>query len=147
MRRTACRTAILVLVAAGASMPASGAAVAEKTPIALVQAAPPPQLPAGDPPYEAQLLRLSEILGALHYLRHLCQSEDGDTWREQMQALIESEQPSDERRQRMIDRFNRGYESFHSVYRICTAAATLASERYLDEGAKIAADITARYGK
>lgn len=92
-------------------------------------------------------MRLAEILGALHYLRHLCKADDGNTWRDQMQALLDSEQPTEERRQRMVDRFNRGYESFRSVYRECTAAATLASERYLDEGTRIAADITARYGK
>ena len=106
----------------------------------LAEGAPPP-------PYEESLLRLAEILGAIHYLRPLCKSEEGNQWREQMEALLATEQPDDLRRARMVDRFNRGYESYKSVYLSCTPAAALATERYLEEGAKIAAEITARYGK
>jgi uncharacterized protein (TIGR02301 family) len=103
--------------------------------------------PGAAPPYEDQILRLAEILGGLHYLRHLCQSGEGEMWREQMQALIESENADEIERRRMVDRFNHGYESFRSVYLACTPAAAEVSDRYLDEGARIAADITARYGK
>lgn len=102
---------------------------------------------APPPPYEDHLLRLSEILGALTYLRPLCEHEEGSVWREQMQALLETEQPDAPRRARLVDRFNRGYESFRSVYIVCTPAAAVATERYLNEGVKISADITARYGK
>jgi uncharacterized protein (TIGR02301 family) len=101
----------------------------------------------GDPPYEAQLLRLSEILGAVHYLRKLCDSNEGDLWRDQMQAILDAEQPSPIRRARFVDQFNRGYESFRSVYRSCTPAAALAIDKYMDEGVKITRDITTRYGK
>lgn len=99
------------------------------------------------PPYEEQLLRLSEILGAIHYLRYLCEHDEKDTWREQMAALLDAEEPDEPRRARMIDRFNRGHDGFRAVYRTCTAAATASADRYLQEGAKIAGDITARYGK
>jgi uncharacterized protein (TIGR02301 family) len=64
-----------------------------------------------------------------------------------MQALIDAESPDPDRRARMVDRFNRGYQGFRSVYRTCTPAATLAIDRYMEEGAKIARDITVRYGK
>jgi uncharacterized protein (TIGR02301 family) len=128
--------------------PAAKTAVAPAIP---PPAAPAPAPPTGGvpsaPPYEDQLLRLAEILGAIHYLRPLCQSGEGNQWRDQMDALLNSEQPDEARRRRMVDRFNRGYESFRSVYRECTAAAAMASNRYLQEGVKIAADITARYGK
>jgi uncharacterized protein (TIGR02301 family) len=115
------------------------------------ETAPAPQPPtqperAGEPPYEGQLLRLSEILGAVYYLRQLCDSDEGSLWRDQMQALIETEHPSPIRRARFVDRFNRGYESYRSVYRSCTPAAATAIDRYMDEGVKIARDITARYG-
>lgn len=105
------------------------------------------QLESTAPPYETQLLRLSEILGAIHYLRYLCGHDEQEMWRDQMSALIEAEEPDGLRRARMIDRFNRGYESFRSVYRDCTPAANESAGRYLNEGARIAADITARYGK
>jgi uncharacterized protein (TIGR02301 family) len=109
--------------------------------------APPAPPIAEAPPYEDELLRLSEILGAMHYLRQLCGANEGNQWRDEMEKLLDTEQPDDARRARMIDRFNRGYDSYKSVYLSCTPAATEASDRYLDEGAKIAAEITARYGR
>lgn len=134
------RPALLIIALVFAVMPAAAAIVPVQVAPVTPQAAPPP-------PYEDELLRLSEILGAVHYLRHLCKNDDGDVWRTQMEKLIESETPDEGRRARMIDRFNRGYESYRSVYLTCTPAAGEASERYLQEGAKIAGEITARYGK
>jgi uncharacterized protein (TIGR02301 family) len=98
-------------------------------------------------PYQADLLRLSEILGAVQFLRELCGTNEGALWRDQMQALIDDEQPGADEKARMIDHFNRGYESYRSVYRVCTDSARLAVDRYLQEGAQIAAEIGARYGK
>ncbi len=103
--------------------------------------------PPPPPAYQADLLRLSEILGAVQFLRELCGAHEGALWRDQMQALIDTEQPDAETRARLIDRFNRGYESYRSVYRVCTDSARLTVERYLQEGAAIAAEVTARYGK
>lgn len=100
-----------------------------------------------EPPYETQLLRLSEILGAIHYLRRLCDSDEGSLWRDEMLGILEAETPSPIRRARIVDRFNRGFDSFRSVYRTCTPAAIAAIDRYMEEGARIARDITARYGK
>ena len=37
-------------------------------------------------PYDDRLFRLSEILGAVHYLRELCGAEEGQQWRERMAA-------------------------------------------------------------
>lgn len=99
------------------------------------------------PPYQADLLRLSEILGSIQFLRELCGTNEGALWRDQTQALIDSLQPTDQERARLVDHFNRGYESYRSVYRVCTDSARLAVDRYLQEGARIAADIAARYGK
>jgi len=99
----------------------------------------------GRPAYEADLQRLSEILGALHYLRDLCGAREGQTWRNEMQALVDAEAPSGERRERLVASFNRGYRGFQQTYRTCTPAADYAIRRYLEEGSKIARDITARY--
>ena len=96
-------------------------------------------------PFDGDLQRLAEILGALHYLRALCGSNEGQKWREQMEALVDAEAPGGERRQRMVASFNRGYRGFQQTYRSCTPAADIAIRRYLDEGARIARDITARY--
>jgi uncharacterized protein (TIGR02301 family) len=113
---------------------------------ALPQEAVVPPAP-NQPAYDPQLLRLSEILGAVHYLRRLCAASEGNLWRNEMQALIDAENPDTDRRARLVDRFNRGFQGFRSVYRTCTPAAIVAIDRYMEEGAKIARDITARYGK
>ncbi len=96
-------------------------------------------------PFDGDLARLAEILGALHYLRAICGANEGPVWRNEMQALIDAEAPAGERRERLIGSFNSGYRGFQQSYRTCTPAADLAIRRYLDEGARLARDITARY--
>src|SRR5215469_18403290 len=99
----------------------------------------------GAAPFDGDLQRLAEILGALHYLRGVCGSNEGPKWRNAMQALIDAETPTGDRRARMIASFNRGYNGFQQTYRTCTPAATVAIRRYVEEGSKIARDLTARY--
>ncbi|MFC0239403.1 TIGR02301 family protein [Rhodopseudomonas telluris] len=99
----------------------------------------------GAAPFDADLQRFAEILGTLHYLRGICGSNEGAKWRNEMQALIDAETPSGERRTRLIAGFNRGYNGFQQTYRTCTPAAKVAIRRYLEEGSKISRDLTARY--
>lgn len=96
-------------------------------------------------PFDADLQRLAEILGALHYLRGVCGANEGQKWRNEMQALVDAEAPGGERRSKIVANFNRGYRGFQQTYRTCTPAADVAIRRYLDEGARIAREITARY--
>ena len=96
-------------------------------------------------PYDRDLERLSEILGALHFLRGVCNSGEGEKWRSEAKALIDAETPSGNRREQMVASFNRGYSGFQQTYRICTPAADIVIHRYMEEGAKIAHDLTARY--
>ena len=96
-------------------------------------------------PYDRDLQRLSEILGALHFLRGICGSNEGQKWRSEAQALIDAEAPAGERHEQMVASFNRGYRAFQQGYRSCTPAADFAIRRYLQEGARIAREITARY--
>jgi uncharacterized protein (TIGR02301 family) len=96
-------------------------------------------------PFDPDLQRLAEILGSLHYLRSVCGANEGQKWRNEMRALIDAEAPSGERRRKIVASFNRGYRGFQQTYRTCTPAADLAIRRYLEEGARIARDITARY--
>jgi len=96
-------------------------------------------------PFDGSLQRLAEILGALHYLRGICGANEGPKWRNEMQALIDAEAPAGDRRARMIASFNRGYRGFQQSYRTCTPAADLVIRRYLEEGSKIAREMTARY--
>ena len=85
-------------------------------------------------PFDASLQRLAEILGALHYLRNICGANEGAKWRSEMQAIMDAEAPSGDRRARMIAMFNRGYRGYQQTYRSCTPAADLVIRRYLEEG-------------
>lgn len=105
----------------------------------------PMRAQSGAAPFDADLQRFAEILGALHYLRAVCGANEGQKWRNEMQALADAETPSGERRAKLIASFNRGYHGFQQTYRSCTPAATVAIKRYLAEGAKISRDLTARY--
>jgi uncharacterized protein (TIGR02301 family) len=105
----------------------------------------PEAAPSAPTPYDPDLRRLAEILGALHFLRDICGSNEGQKWRDEAQTLIEAETPSGPRHDQMVQAFNRGYSGFQQSYRTCTPAATVAIHRYLQEGAQIARDITARY--
>jgi uncharacterized protein (TIGR02301 family) len=107
--------------------------------------APARAVEGGAAPFDNDLQRLSEILGALHYLRGLCGAKEGQKWRNEMQALIEAETSAGERRAKIVASFNRGYRNFQQTYRTCTPAADFAIRRYLEEGSKISREITARY--
>ena len=50
--------------------------------------APPPP---DDRPYDNKLMRLAEILGAVHYLRELCGAQEGQVWRDQMKEILRNE--------------------------------------------------------
>jgi uncharacterized protein (TIGR02301 family) len=99
------------------------------------------------PIYEDKLLRLAEILGSLSFLRDLCGESDGVAWRSEMNALLEAEEPGPQRRQRLVARFNHGFETFNAIYRSCTPSARLAISRYLREGQQLAAEVRSRYSQ
>lgn len=97
-------------------------------------------LPAGavdNKPYDDRLFRLSEILGAVHYLRELCSANDGQLWRERMKELMDAEGSSALRRARLTRSFNQGYRSYSRTYTTCTPSAQTAIERFITEGAQI----------
>src|SRR6266550_983848 len=112
--------------------------------LAFAPASVPARAEAAAAPFDGSLQRLAEILGALHYLRNVCGANEGQKWRNEMQSLVDAEAPSGERRLRMIASFNRGYRGYQQSYRTCTPAADLVIRRYLEEGSKIAREMTAR---
>jgi uncharacterized protein (TIGR02301 family) len=108
----------------------------------------PPATPAPPPetrPYDAQLMRLAEILGGLTYLRDLCGPKDADQWRARMQALLDAEGSSAVRKDRLAGAFNRGLEGYSLSYRACTPNAHIVIERFLSEGERIAKAVENRY--
>jgi uncharacterized protein (TIGR02301 family) len=89
-------------------------------------------------PYDERLLRLSEILGAVHYLRELCGADEGQVWRQRMGELLQAEGSSALRRARLTRSFNKGYRSYSRTYNTCSPSAQTAINRFLTEGAQIA---------
>jgi uncharacterized protein (TIGR02301 family) len=89
-------------------------------------------------PYDDRLMRLSEILGAVHYLRELCGANDGQMWRERMRELMEAEGSTALRRAKLTRSFNSGYRSYSRTYNSCTTSAQTAIAKFLAEGAEIA---------
>lgn len=97
------------------------------------------------PPYERQLLRLSEILGALAWLTELCGETDGGAWRARMSALLEAEGATRARRERLAGAYNSGFRGYGALHRRCTPNAELIIARFLEEGSRIARDVATRY--
>ncbi len=89
-------------------------------------------------PYDAQIYRLSELLGAVHYLRELCGADEGQVWRDQMRQLVSAEGTSALRRAKLVDSFNKGYRGYARTYRTCTRPALQAIERFMQQGAELA---------
>lgn len=96
-----------------------------------------PAAAAEGKPYDDKLFRLSEILGAVHYLRELCGSSDGALWRDRMKELMDAEGSSALRRARLTQSFNQGYTSFSRTYKTCTPSAQTTIVRFLTEGTQI----------
>ena len=104
----------------------------------LFATAPAQAAPSDSKPYDDKLFRLSEILGAVHYLRELCGSDEGQLWRQSMQDIVKAEGYTSLRRARLTRSFNRGYRSYSRTYSTCSPSAQNAINRFLAEGAQIA---------
>jgi len=109
------------------------------------QAPAPPPPPERPPPYEPQLLRLAELLGSLAYLRDLCGLGDSAEFRAKMAALLDAES-LEQRRNLLAGAYNKGFRDYATSYRVCGPAANAVIERYLNETARLAADLASRYG-
>ena len=87
--------------------------------------------------YDDRLMRLSEILGAVHYLRELCEGKDGMRWRNAVNDLIKTEGTTALRRATIARRFNLGYRSYRRTYRKCTPSAKNTITRFFKEAIEI----------
>lgn len=93
-------------------------------------------------PYDDKLMQLSEILGAMHFLRELCGASDGMLWRDRMRELMDADGTTALRRARLTRAFNAGYRNYSRTYTACTSSAQMAIGRFLKEGADIAEGLT-----
>ena len=124
--------------AASAGRGVGRAAVAAMALSCAIAAAPVRAAPPESKPYDDRLIRLTEILGAVHYLRELCGANDGQYWRERMKELVDAEGSSALRKARLTRSFNQGYRNYSRTYVSCTPSAQSTITRFLAEGAQIA---------
>jgi uncharacterized protein (TIGR02301 family) len=96
-------------------------------------------------PYDDKLMRLSEILGAVHYLRELCGAGENQLWRDRMRDLIAAEGSTALRRAQLTRSFNKGYNSYSRTYNACTQSAKTAVDRFLIEGAQLSEELVKAY--
>lgn len=94
------------------------------------------------PPYENRLLRLSEIMGSLHFLTLLCRPTEGDIWHDKMTQILKVEAKTKLRKAKLTERFNSGFGSFQATYRKCTPSAETAMVRYIAEAQVIVRNLT-----
>ena len=100
--------------------------------------APPAVLAATDSkPYDERLMRLAELLGAIHYLRELCSANDGQAWRERMTELLDAEGATALRRAKLSRSFNQGYRSYSRTYLSCTPSAQSTITKFMAEGVQL----------
>ena len=99
--------------------------------------------PVRSAPYDAQLLRLAEIIGAIHYLRELCGNEDGQTWRNHMQDILEAEGQTALRRAVLARRFNQGYRNYSRTYKSFTVTPKTALQRFIRDGESVTRELAA----
>jgi uncharacterized protein (TIGR02301 family) len=118
-------------------------AAAKPSPDAKATPAPDTEPP---PPYDPEILRLAEILGALTYLDTLCGSNPPGDWRAKMQLLLDAEAKTAARKQRLAGSYNRGLHDYARTYHLCTPNAQAIITRFLAEGAGIAHEVVNRYG-
>jgi uncharacterized protein (TIGR02301 family) len=99
------------------------------------------------PPYQADLTRLSEVLGAAAYLDSLCGGPTATDWRGKMAALIDAQGLDGPARRPYVEAFNRGQRTFAAAHRRCTPAARAVLQRYFAEGAQLSDRIGQRFGR
>ncbi len=117
-----------------------GAGLMAAASLAHAQSPPPPAAPAeisDARPYDDKLIRLSVVIGAVHYLRELCGGNDGAVWRDRMRELIDTDKGSALRRVKLTKSFNHGYRSYKRTYTTCTGPAQATLTKFIAEGAEL----------
>jgi uncharacterized protein (TIGR02301 family) len=122
-------------------LPLSGAArallLAAAASVALASGPAPARAAPDSKPYDEKLMRLAEILGAMHYLRELCSANEGSMWRDKMKDLLDAEGATALRKARLTRSFNQGYRSYRRTYVSCTPTAQTSISRFMAEGVQI----------
>ena len=89
---------------------------------------------------------LAEVMGSLHAIAFNCDARDSQTWRNTMLELLEHEAPTrGAYRERLIERFNRGFRSVDDRRVRCGAQAELAQARLAERGRALSEQLRRTY--
>ena len=130
---------------ASAMLLAAPALAQKPAPTPAPSASPSPALPLAAPPYEEQMLRLGEIMGALAVLRDVCGAGDGADFRARFAALMDAEAGSPERKAAWAGAFNKSFDEYRLIHTTCTPNGQAAIAAFLAEANKIAVTTADHY--
>jgi len=87
--------------------------------------------------YQERMLQLAEVLGQLQHLRGSCLEAERQTWRNNMMEMIRLEDPSADRKNELVARFNIGFSQARENYPECSRASAYEAERLAKMGAEL----------
>lgn len=87
--------------------------------------------------------QLAEVLGAVHHLRALCGTNEGQLWRNKMIEMMGAVNPSETERQALIKHFNDSYYRYRNAYPNCTATAATQADTLMRDGQRLAEELAA----
>lgn len=87
--------------------------------------------------YQETMADLAEDLGRLHHLRGNCLEGERQMWRDYMQEMIRLEDPSTDRKNALVARFNKGYSDAQRAYPDCNRETAREAERVADEAEEL----------
>ncbi len=91
----------------------------------------------------ARAVQLAEILGAVHHLRDVCGTNEGQLWRNKMIEMLGVLAPSDAERQQLVKNFNDSYYRYKNAYPACSATAARQSDKLMQDGQRLAEELAA----
>ena len=103
-----------------------------------VFAASSPLLTGKQASYRADMVRLAEVLGAVHLLREKCGSREGQMWRRKMLEMLDIEASDKKERDMLVNHFNRSYYAMRVNHSRCSMRTISEMNAYIDEGAALA---------
>ena len=113
---------------------------------------PPAEAPsaAEAPPYEGQLLKISELMGTVAFLADLCpdlheSDQDGEMWRQKAKGLLDAQANNDTLRALLAGAYNRGYLGYEVNYHLCTDMARMSFKHNLSVINGISSALTRKY--
>lgn len=118
--RVCIATLLMLLISGGATFAASS-----------------PLLTGKQASYRADMVRLAEVLGAVHLLRERCGGREGQMWRRKMLEMLDIEASGKKERDMLVNHFNKSYYAMRVNHSRCSLRTISEMNAYIDEGAAL----------